>query len=231
MDLFISAQVSGLKAVVPHREPLHFTTVFHFICAHLLFLCLTAQQFSLWGNKRRVEPWSLRRRHINSELCKCRVNASLYIIFFFSVCQISRDCCKSPEEERVVEKIRVWYQKMYALKPQCWTHTQRKATEERTEKQELLFFRCFIFFDDSRKKQKYRFIFLFFLNGWRSLQNEGIRNEKSTRIKDSINETRQRERRREGETEREIKGESELHNQRTNRKALPTAETPLPPSH
>jgi len=41
---------------------------------------------------------------------------------------------------------------------------------------------------------------------------------------------RERERVSERETDREIKGGSELHNQRriTNRKALPTADTPLP---
>lgn len=55
---------------------------------------------------------------------------------------------------------------------------KERNTEERTEKQELLFFRYFIFLMTAeKKKQKYRFIFLFFLNGWWSIQDEGIRNE------------------------------------------------------
>ena len=65
-----------------------------------------------------------------------------------------------------------------------------------------------------KKKQKYRFIFPFFLNGWRSLRDEGITNENS--IKDEeLNKWKQA-----GESERgrqtEIKGGSELHNQKKN---------------
>lgn len=73
--------------------------------------------------------------------------------------------------------------------------------------------------DDSRKKTKVQIYLFFFLNGWRSLLDEGIRNENFKRMKTQY-VNRQRE--------REIKGGSELHNERriTNRKALPTAEAP-----
>lgn len=124
--------------------------MFYFICTHLLFLCLTAQQFSLWGNKKRAEPWSLRRLIINSEPCKWRINACLYIIIIF-VCQISRDCCKSTEEERVAE-IWVWYQKMFPLKSQYWAQT-KKVNRRKDREAGAAFFRCFIFLMTAEKNK------------------------------------------------------------------------------
>lgn len=60
-----------------------------------------------------------------------------------------------------------------------------------------------MFYDDSRKKkQKYRFIFLFFLNGWRSLRDEGVRNGNAKRMRNSINGNKQRERERERDQRR-----------------------------
>lgn len=77
----------------------------------------------------------------------------------------------------------------------------------------------FYIFDDSRKKQKYRFIFLFFLNGWRSVRDEGIRNENSKKDEE-LNKWKQAERERAEERKRErdrqIKGGSELQSEKNN---------------
>lgn len=52
----------------------------------------------------------------------------------------------------------------------------------------------YICHDSRKKKQKYRFIFLFFLNGCRSLRDEGITNENSNGMKKQADKERVRER-------------------------------------
>lgn len=69
---------------------------------------------------------------------------------------------------------------MDRVKLQQRTYKKKGNTQRRKEGEAgVAFFQMFyiFFLDDSRKK--YRFIFLFFHNGWRSLQDEGVRNENS----------------------------------------------------
>lgn len=63
----------------------------------------------------------------------------------------------------------------------------------------VAFFRCFIFYIllmTAEKKTKVQIYLFFFLNGWRSLLDEGIRNENFKRMRNSICKQAERERKR-----------------------------------
>ena len=98
------------------------------------------------------------------------------------------------------------------------------------------FSRCFIFFFlmTAEKNKSTDLSSLSFLMVGEAYEMRGSEMRTLKRMKNSVNGNGQRERERERERERqtEIKRESELHNQRRrrNRKALPTAEDPLPTS-
>lgn len=89
---------------------------------------------------------------------------------------------------------------MYSFKLKYCLNKKKRNTEGQRSKG--CFFQMFYTFDDSRKKQKYRFIFLFFLNGWRSVRDEGIRNENSKKDEE-LNGWKQAESKRERETDRD----------------------------
>lgn len=122
----------------------------------------------------------------------------------------------------------VGYQEMYPFKPEYWVN-KRKNTEERTEKRELLFFQMFYIFDDSRKKNKSTALSSFsFLMVGEAYEMRGSEMKTLKRMKDSINGNRQRE----SERETEIKGGSELHNQKKNNEQKGASHCwDPPPSH